>query len=242
MKEACYGRNGPLVDVEEFIRRATSNYKAKRKFPYCPACGSVLEVYGPNSTNVMSRFDHPNAPPSIDPLDECDLSSRRDPRFDGLAPSGWDHQRGIKIRAQFFAEENVKRAYVFCLRLCRIKNLPLSLWSELIKRADRKNIWSYKDIQLWTIPYILLSLGNFTGTGKRGSYDFHFILQKPRGTDADTLWVKPEACSLVKVFSSSGCEMKADDNPFPLSERAMMEKAGDIDWVNENTLRALRRS
>ena len=150
-------------------------------------------------------------------------------------------RKATAFRAEFFQDDNVKTAYSFCLRMCGQGNLPMSVWKTLIRRADKKNIWSYKDIPLWVIPYILLVLENLQGTSQKGAtYGFHFILKKPSRTKADTLWIDPGDCAILKVFSASGQPMKGADNPFPLSEADLTAKAGKTNWISVNLLRALR--
>ena len=95
MKKACYGKpQGPEVTVQEFHERASSEYKANGIFPYCPQCSERVELYGINSPDI-SRFDHPNRPADLDPLDDCTLADRND-RFRGAGPDAWDYERGAR--------------------------------------------------------------------------------------------------------------------------------------------------
>lgn len=244
MRRARYGRHdGPMVTPEEFAERATPLYKERRIFPYCPSCGEPLDLYGLHSPNVVSRFDHKNLAPDADPLDDCILANRNS-RFWGLEPDDWDDEAGRKLRAAFFTEDNVKLAYGFGLQLCRKGNFPTDKFRRMIRRADRKNVWSYAGIKLWVIPYILMTLDNFTQvSAKNGSnFDFHFVFDKPKGTSASVLWTRPRDCRLKKVFSKSGAAVRAADNPFPVSEPGLREKAGDTGWITGGLLRALMAS
>lgn len=244
MKRACYGRpNGPLVTPEEFIQNATPRYKDLGISPYCPACDEVVDLYGVHSPNVTSRFDHKNFDQAADPLDDCVLANRTS-RFQGLEPDGWDEEAGMRLRKEFFGDDNLAQAYAFCLALCRKGNLPTKTFRSMIRRADRKKIWFYVDIRLWVIPFILLTLENFARPMLNGvpGYSFHFVLDKPKGTTISALWRSPSDCQLKKVFSDSGIPVKTDDNPFPLSEEALAEKAGDFAWVKsrEKLMRDLK--
>lgn len=233
MRRARYASpEGTLVTPEEFITRATPLYRERHIFPYCPSCGERLDLYGLHSPNVASRFDHTNLSPNTDPLDDCILANRNS-RFLEFEPDDWDDEAGKKLRTAFFQEENLCQTYAFCLELCRKRNLPIKLFRSMIRRADRKNIWSYAEIKLWVIPYVLLTLDNFVHIPKDVvySYDFHFILEKPKGTTISALWRRPGDCRLKKVFSNSGQPVKANDNPFRLSEAALKEKAGNFKWI-----------
>lgn len=228
-----------MVTPKDFIRLATPEYKEKNIFPYCRVCREILEVYGVNSPKGPSRFDHPNLAPDADPLDDCVLA-RRNPRFRGLEPDGMDAAYGDSLRHRFFEPENLRIAYSFCLHLCRQGNLPVSKFRSMMRRADQKRIWSYADIPLWIVPYILLTLENFTARNSRNiEYGFHFIFDKPHRTTASSLWRQSSECKLVKVFSASGSLVNASDNPYPMSQVALLEKAGDVSWITEGFLRSL---
>jgi hypothetical protein len=158
-----------------------------------------------------------------------------------LEPDSWDYERGRKLRDTFFEDENLRLTYGFCLKLTRSGNLPMAKFKSMIQRADNKKIWCYVNIPLWVVPYILLTFENFsqkTTPNQRG-YDFHFVFNKPRGSTASALWSNEQATSLKKVFSN-GNMVSTFDNPFPLSEESLHEKAGDTSWINEATLQHIK--
>lgn len=242
MDQACFGRpNGAMVTSAEFVQRATPQYKTKGILPYCKACKEVVHVYGVHSPNpnTTPRFDHADRAPDADELDDCVLANRSS-RQKGLEPSDWDDQRAEILRARFFDEDNLRIAYGFCLALCRKGNLPAEKFRSMVRRADKKRIWAYADIPVWAIPYVLLTLENFVAKKKDGgTYDFHFIFDKPRKTNASALWERSSECRIVKVFQSSGEPVSSDDNPFPVSAEALAAKAGDVSWIRPDFLRLL---
>ena len=242
MDKARYGSiDGPMVDPIEFHTRATARYRQRGIFPYCDACQEIVHLYGVHTPNpeTVPRFDHPDLAPDADPMDDCILANRN-PRFSGLSPAGYDDIRGHKIRAQFFEPQNLARAYNFCLNLCRAGNLSGAKFRLMLQRADRKRVWSYVDIEIWTIPYILLTLENFTARSKNGQeYGFHYVFKKPRGTNISTLWTRSQECQVLKVFSRKGDPVQAEDNPYPVSENDFIRKAGDTGWIKLEFLRAL---
>lgn len=243
MDEACYGKpHGPLVTPEEFIRRGTSLYNTLGIVPYCPSCDEPLFLHAVHSLRTSSSFHHRELKEGVDPLDDC-ARAKRNSRLKHLEPDGWDFARGQKIREEFFEDDNLRCAYAFCLNMCRQHNLPIAQWRKMIQRADKNKIWSYAGIKIWTIPYILLSLENFTARSKLGKskYGFHFILHKPRGSKISSMW-STSSCTLKKIFSDSGNEVSASDNPYPITAEAMVQKAGDISWIQEPLLRSLRVS
>jgi len=245
MKIACYGQpRGPFVSPQRFHELASSEYKTKGVFPFCPQCSEQLDLYGINNWS-LSRFDHQNRDPELDPLDDCILANRTDSRFKGLEPDGWDYERGERLRKEFMQDENLKVAYAFCLNLARKGNLPASKFRSMIKRADKKQIWSYSDIPLWVVPYILLTLENFVQEAKVSSgksttgYEFHFVFEKPSRTTASALWNPVVATSIKKIFSG-GTIVNSDDNPFPILEDQMRLKAGKTNWIRADFLQGLR--
>jgi hypothetical protein len=242
MEKARFGSvHGPLVSPEEFHIRATPQYKLRGIFPYCDSCHELVHLYGVHTPNpaTIPRFDHQDLPPDADPLDDCILANRN-ARFRGLEPDGYDDARGQSIRSRFFDTEFLAQAYVFCLSLCRQGNLPAAKFRSMLRRADKKRIWSYVDIQVWSIPYILLTLENFSSKTKDGrEYAFHFTFQKPRGTKVSALWTRQQECRLVKVFSKSGEPIQADDNPLWVSEQTFQDKSTNTSWITPDFLRAL---
>ena len=242
MKTARYGSiHGPQVDPIEFHTRATARPDIKGIFPYCDSCHEIVHLYGVHTPNpdTVPRFDHSDLLPDADPLDDCVLADRN-PRFRGLYPDGYDDLRGERIRAQFFEPEFLAQGYAFCRDLCRKGNLSAKKFRSMLRRADRKRIWAYVDIEVWSIPYILLTLENFSARSKNGhEYEFHFVFRKPRGSSIAALWTHQQDCRIVKVFSRNGEEVQAGDNPYPVSEAAFAEKNGDTAWITAELLRAL---
>lgn len=178
---ACIGSPaGQLVTPRDFVRLATPRFQSRGIFPYCQVCQEILEVYGVNTPAGPSRFDHANLPPDADPLDDCVLA-RRNSRLRGLEPDALDPGQGKSLRSQFFEPGNLRSAYAFCLHMCRKNNLPAEKFRSMLARADRKRIWAYAGIPLWTVPYILLTLENFTAADSRGANtDFiSFLKNRP---------------------------------------------------------------
>jgi len=242
MKEAHYASiNGPMVGPKEFFDKASPEYRQRGIYPYCDSCHEVVHLYGVNTPNphTIPRFDHADLAPDADPLDDCILANRNK-RYHGLEPDGWDDSRGVTMRKRFFEDDNLAVAYALCLGLCRKGNLPVTKFKSMLSRADRKRVWAYVDIPLWSIPYILLTLENFTATAKDGSlYEFHFSFNKPAGSNISALWQQPNACNIVKLFSNTGEPVNAGDNPYPVSEAAIISKAGDTSWITAGFLQKI---
>lgn len=240
---ACYNRpQGKIVSPEEFMRFAGPNYQEKGVFAYCPSCDAQVTPVAVNIPDRQSSFRHPRRNPDADPLDDCVESNRQDGRFRGMHTDEWDFTSATRLREQFFKDDNLRLAYTFCLNMCGRGRLPVEAFIELIKRADRKRIWAYKDIPLWTIPYILLTLGNFTANNANNNniFGYHFIFNKTFSRDLSQIWQVGESCTIEKVFSNSGIRIDSKDNPYVISEQKLCEKAGDYAWINNNLLVRLK--
>lgn len=209
MKTAVF--KDKLVTPEQFVNMAP-RWKQGNEHADCPLCWNRVHPYGAHSPNVTSRFDHE------DGVTWCPNSNTADPRYKNLRPSEVDLEQARLLRAVFLGSQNVQRAFEFCRYLVG-KGFDEATFSGLIAQADRINIWSYKRIPLWVIPYVFLTLDNFTVSGKNGNFTVAFRLLKPAAGTIDDLWIEPHKCKLVKLFPDSEklCQYP-EGNPFPLDE------------------------
>lgn len=239
MERACYGKGGELVTPQEFIRRASPRYKERGIFPYCEACGQKVELYGVHNPEGPSRFDHPNLPDGVDPLDDCVLAKRNN-RFKGMQPTGFDENHGKELRDTFFQDEFIKRTYCFMWRMCGIGNFPFKKFEEILHRADAKRIWAYSKIELWSIPYILLTLANFIHKNK---YEFHFYIDKNKSSSINEIWENEGRTHIYKVLSISGIKFDYGqiENPVEISRDTFDKYSVDCDFLTENFLNYFRK-
>jgi len=232
MDYAEYGRpGGKRVSPQEFIQLASPKFRERGILPYCAACGEPVDPYGVHTPGGATRFDHANRPEDANPLDDCILADRN-PRFKGMHPSSFDSEHGQQLREKFFDLENLKRTYCFMWKLCGAKNFPIRSLVKTLERADKKRIWSYSGIPLWTIPYILLTLDNFT---HNKGFGFHFFIQKKKSSYLDDLWSGQSNNNLCKVFTDSGqlIEKSSSQNPMPITEDNFIKLSSDNDWVEQ---------
>lgn len=235
MKKARIGIDGPYVTPSEFLARVGHDYKSKGIFPCCPACKEPLFMRGVHKPDGEEIFYHKELVPDADPADDCILAFRKDSRFAGLHPSGFDDNRGKELRQKFFDLENMRLTYAFMHTMCGPKKLPMHCFVQCIARADNKNIWAYKGIPLWIIPYILLTFYSFPHGIE--SAPFYFYFDKSKAKDASELWLYSHKCKLVKAFSDSGKRFKSADNPFPISQNQIKEKVGSFAWVKDEFIK-----
>lgn len=212
MKTAVF--RGKLVTPEQFVNVAP-HWKQTGDHADCPLCANRVHPYGAHSPGVTSRFDH------VDGVIWCPNSNTADPRYLHLRPSEVDPEQAHLLREVFLGTPNSQRAFEFCRYLVG-RGFDESVFESLITQADRINIWSYKRIPLWVVPYILLTLETFTVQSKNGEFKIAFRFSKPATGTVDDLWIKPHDCQLVKLFPDSEklCQYP-EGNPYPLSETTM---------------------
>ena len=233
MDRAYFYDTKRIVTPSQFVEQAGQDYKERNIVPICPSCGQYLIVRGVNSPTATECFVHHKRDEHADPLDDCIYIERNDSPFKGLEPSGWDYEHGNELKKEFFTPEFIALTYSFMLSLCRKGNLTVKEFTKCIDRANNKNIWNYKDIPLWVIPYILLTLYSPPDEDEKTRYSFR--LKKPQQTNASGLWMKSKKCELIKVFTNSGAPVKVADNPFEVSKDAFMAKAKEMSsWVKDN--------
>ena len=133
----------------------------------------------------------------------------------------------------FFESDNLKSAYCFCLKACGKGNLPIIKFSELIKRADNKNIWAYKNIPVWVVPYILLLLADFSHANK---FDFRFVLNKPTRLPLQNLWIDNQY-AITKIYADSQREITG--GKISITQENFKNLSGDTSWMSDKTVERL---
>ncbi|PKF50224.1 hypothetical protein [Enterovibrio nigricans] len=236
MKLAGYNSPfGKAVTASEFEKEAGANYKEKGVFPYCFACKETVYTKGTQSPNINGHYAHYRYSDDVDPMDYCVESSQGQAshRLLGLHTEHWDIYRAEKLRWLFFEPDNVKSAYCFCLRACGKGNFPITKFAELIKRADNKNIWAYKNIPVWVVPYILLLLADFLFADR---FEFRFVLNKPSRLPLQNLWAD-DKYSITKIFTDSQREMA--DGQISINQDTFKRLSGNTNWMDDGFVERL---
>jgi hypothetical protein len=228
---------GREVTPEQFDALAGIGYKEKGLFPLCPVCDVHLSVYGVHSPGVTSRFDHPN-------FSDCALSSSPNPRYAHLHPEGWDLEAGQRLKAAFCEDDALKEAYA----VCRALSLGCLGGKEFVRfcvSATRHRVWNYKNLPLWAVPYLLVTLADLQPSqtvrhALRSSHTLRFVLEKPKKKDfVDVAWLAPEQCRLVCVFADTGNRVKAVE-PVMLRAARVEAARADTAWISPSLLAVLR--
>lgn len=228
---------GREVTPEQFDALAGINYREKGWFPLCPVCDAQLSVYGVHSPGVTSRFDHPN-------FSGCPLSSTPNPRFAHLHAEGWDLEAGRRLKAAFCEDEALRQAYAVC-RTLSLGCLGGKEFVSFCMAANRFRVWNYKDLPLWAVPYLLVTLADLQPNpalchGLRSKYALRFVLEKPKRKDLiDVAWLAPEQCRLVCVFADSGKPARAVE-PMVLGDPRVEAARADTAWISPRLLAILR--
>lgn len=156
MLEAITNRHKEMMTPEEFSKKYKSEYQKEWVYPVCPNCERNLHLYGIQSPATKAAFHHP------DGSDDCELSN---PQKAKNFPS-YDFSNDNIIK-EFQAQENQRRSFSLCKNLL-LNNIKFKYkdFYELIKISKKKNIFYYKGLEVWMIPYILLTLKDFKNEEK----------------------------------------------------------------------------
>lgn len=213
------------ITPKQFIAEFGPNYQERGIYPTCIYCGSNVFTYGVHSVNVTSRFMHFEG-------DSCIEDNSGYNNFDD-----YDFDQFNRIKSEFCEATNLKKAYAFCLKCCGVGNLTTDKFLSLCTKANKKNIWAYKNIQVWMIPYILLTLDDFeakTHNGPTPTYMFRFVLDKTI-KDMITNFFHDDklSCKIQKIFADSRKLIKE----FELLKSDFDDI--EITWINDSTLKKL---
>lgn len=227
--------NGRMMTAQEFERDRNGDELA-----VCKVCERHLHTYGTKTLSPETRFDHE------DGANDCPLSAANLGRYKFLDNLNRETFHGEQRRSAFFETENLKIAYSFCLHMVGKGSLPHQKFGRLCALADSLDIWSYRVLPSWSVPFIFLALDDFEihpissseGVQKK-PYSVRFIIKKPK----KGVSLRPEDCSIEKYFApktgkpSTLVKPKSGiSNPLPMSEKVLIDVAGDVSWINERLL------
>lgn len=232
MRSAIVGGREMSADV---YRLLSNEQRGRLGAPVCPECRIAVHAYAVTALNSMPRFDHPDAPAGLNPLDDCSLACRGG-RLRWFGKDALDRVRGERIRAEFFESDDVVRGFNFCVDCTGRGNLRSPDFGRVVERADRIDIWSYAGIETWCVPHVLLLLSDFrteTGVG------FNFALQ--RAATLSSIWTNGAPVMLTKLFSDSGRPFSTigrRPNPRPILQSDLLEV--NVGWMSDRLVRGLR--
>ncbi len=224
-----------LVTPEMFVARHGPDWKRRGiRPPVCPACGEPLHLYGIHSVKAPAAFHHPDG-------SQCPLSRSPDPRYAHLVPSDWDLAAGHRLKERFCEKQNLKEGYAACHALC-FGHLSATEFLELCRRADRKNVWSYKGITLEVLPYILVTLMDFpVNETVNRSYPLRLVLQKQPREPIDALWLHPGECRLIPHFADEKGKRMTRLPERRIPDPEIERRRTDTGWISDALLRKLRQ-
>lgn len=206
----------------------------------CPCCGEPVIIAAIPSVRRHPYYRHKDTDDGFD----CPLLEKNEDRFKHLNPQNLNECQAAFFREQFYKDENIKRSFNFMGEICGATIFRKTNFNNCMKIADGKNIWAYSGIQLWVIPYILLTLERYTATSRIGKpYSFHFHFEKPKRSPLDDIWLTPAKCKLAKVYYGTGTlAYSTHENPLPLSEAKYLEKSKNIGWIDSITLADIKKT
>ena len=184
---AIHPRVMKTISPKEFISEFGVNHAEKEIFAKCMHCGADVFTYGMSSIKVTSRFKHFSGK-------SCDVST-----IAGGDHPGFDINRGILIKKEFCKSENILRAYVLCLSMVGKGQFSVNTFISLCKKANNKDIWAYVGIEVWMLPFMLLTLNDITLKSQKGTdYKIRFLLDKNFNSLS-----KEKNCNIEKIYANT---------------------------------------
>lgn len=238
MLKARLGNTNELITVDTLLKRYGSRFKDKGIEMYCPLCQRSVFVYGGHSLSVTARFHHPEG------ASECAFSHSKDGKYHWLRPREIDLASGIQLKKCVFEELNLRQIYAFCHYLCRKQTFSTAMFCKLIKLADQKNIWLYKNLPFWAVGFILMTLTDFEGKRSKDGipYTYRFVFEKEKPGTIEDLWERSGKYFLSKVFGDTGNLMQfPPENPFPVSKETFEILSQSQEWIQEPHLNSLMK-
>lgn len=227
---------GREMSIREFCHKP-EDFRSNPGKIYCLECRVVVTAKAINTLAVPAHFSHPPSPQGLSDLDDCSRAARSR-RLRWFGEEDRDKQRGLRVRRAFFEEGAIKAAYAFCRKCVGNGNLPLIKFEEMIRRADRLDIWSYAGIEVWCVPHILLLLADFAVDTNQAC---HFALVKTSKISA--IWHDPKPVRIKKLFSDSGNQAEKIaglPNPHPITKCDVANV--DTSWMKSNFSKKLVES
>ena len=237
MYEALIEGTSTLISIDTFKRKYGEKALKEGLKLICPACKGALHTYAVISLKKKPSFHHYLNT-------SCIYSDEKSNSF--AAPRAWDIENGKRIRSLLEDKEFISKLYCFCLKLCKKGNLPVNKFVELVKRADKRNLWSHGGLEEWVIGFLLLVLDDFEGESqKKEKYIFRFFLEKDiKRLDEGILQsnikiaiddlMAREDYFLVKVFGNGKFMNASEGNPYKVSRNNWIEFSHDYEWAFDN--------
>lgn len=236
MLKARVGNTSQLVTVGECCTLYGLKSENRGIHLFCPLCHQPVFMYGANSMNVTARFHH------LEGAEECSFSNNLGARYSWLIPRDVDIEGGKRLKESVFEKENLRQIYAFCHYLLRKQPFPTEKFCKLIKLADRRNIWVYRDLPFWAVGYILMTLCDFEGARNDGTkYIYRFVLGEDRPKTIEGLWENEGRYNLHKVFDGGKIMDYPPGNPYEVSEENFYRFSSNNGWIEERHINSLRK-
>lgn len=230
--KACIGRPKAalMLTVEDYDRRYGKNSMVH---PFCPSCDIQLFTHALSSPNMLASFHHPDGNPN-----NCRLVNPPRGRVPNLEPCHFNEEHASANRDALHQNDSVKAAYAFMWSLCGKGNFSAAQFNDCVKIADAMNVWAYRNLQQWQIPFILLTLIDFKF--KDTDKGFRFTLKKKRGC-SKAYWQTPESCELLKVFADTGkLAEKSSHHREQFSEDIFKNFSTQTEWMSPALVASLK--
>jgi hypothetical protein len=190
--------NNQVISSVEFNHKYP-DYKETEDYATCPACDGRLYLYGCSSLlkDIHCQFNHFDAT-------NCNLNIVNVPKN-----QKYDNLSGKQLKKEFCKINNMKTVFAVMQNIIYDDEmLPEEVFLKICKQADIRNVWSYVNLTLEYLPYVLMTLYTF----KKANYSFHYTINKKYSECMDSIWGKNKTYILEKRFTKTGDLMNTSPN------------------------------
>lgn len=156
MYKALNKKDGTIYPIWEWMSNTKfiDKNSEERKFntePTCFVCNNTLSIRpkGGSAKSENIHFWHNKHGTGCPTIEKNRL------RYIGLKETKADKGKSDNIKIDFI--KNIYKVYLKCNKICDNK-LSIKEYIKLINNFTKENIWSYRNIQITDIPYMLLHL------------------------------------------------------------------------------------
>lgn len=214
--------NGNKIYIDDWLVT-----KQQRGKPYCKVCERQLNICAEHTPSQATHFCH-------FPGSNCPTITKNGEPYGDL--EGVEKDPALAEANKRQTRENIHCIFNKCKDLC--ENLNFKETREMFEIASQYDVWSYVNVSIEHIPYILLTCRDyFKARSPYRKESFYFVFSPVHGLDG--LWIQPQNQSeiLFKVNRAT-----SDIDPVAIRHDLMMyQNTSDInDYTFEQVMSFLR--
>jgi hypothetical protein len=159
--------NNKIISSVEFNNKYP-NYKELGIYATCPICQTKLWLVAGSSIAKNHHFKHRKNIDCSWSNSKTNLSFKRT-------------EDGIRFKKEFCNKENIIKTYIVLKNIAGEFVITHNVYLDMLRDFDRRNIWSYANLTIKLLPYVILSTYIFKSKNKNGDdYFYHYTINKTK--------------------------------------------------------------